>query len=514
MELMEQTTPPPIGGGQAAILQMRGVRKAFGPTVALGGVDLEVARGEVHALIGENGAGKSTLMKVLSGALQPDAGEIVLDGQPFRPRNPLEGRTGGIAMIYQELTLAPHLSVEENVMLGNERHRGGWVRRSEQRALVRAALRELDHDQLDPTMPVGRLGVGGQQVVEIARALVGRARVIVMDEPTSCLGRADTERLFQVIARLRRAGVSIIYISHFLEEVQAVGDRFTVLRDGKTVDHGVVAGTPLLRMVQSMVGRQLDEMFPRVPHQRGGVVLELEGLAGERLPRHVSLKLHKGEVLGIAGLIGAGRTEMLRTLFGLDPIRAGRVTAAAFSSSERRSPAEQLKAGIGLLSEDRKEEGLAVTMSIADNVALSDFSPYVRRGLVHAPSQERGVARWLRAMDVKAHNPWQAVAALSGGNQQKVALCRLLHHDVDVFLLDEPTRGIDVGSKVEIYRQIGEVAAQGKAVLFVSSYLPELFGVCDRIGVMCRGELREVREVQDWDETSIMTVATGQETRS
>jgi ribose transport system ATP-binding protein len=417
-------------------------------------------------------------------------------------------------MIYQELTLAPHLSVEENIMLGCERHVSGWIQRSEQRDLVRDALLELEHGDLDPTIPVNRLGVGVQQIVEIARALVGRARVIVMDEPTSSLSRADTERLFGVIRRLRDSGVSVIYISHFLEEVQTIGDRYTVLRDGETVDRGVVEGTPLIRMVQAMVGRQLDEMFPRVPHQKGEVILELEGLAGKRMPKDVSFALHRGEILGLAGLIGAGRTETLRALFGLDPIRSGRVKAAGFSTRESRTPAQQLRAGLGLLSEDRKEEGLALSMSIADNVALSDYSRYVRGPLLSGAAQSNGVSRWLRTMEVKARDPWQPVSDLSGGNQQKVALCRLLHHGVDVFLLDEPTRGIDVGSKVQIYQQIGEVAAQGKAVLFVSSYLPELLGVCDRIGVMCRGELREIRDVGDWDETSIMTIATGQESSS
>ena len=496
-------------GRPAPLLRMRGLCKRFGPTVALDHVDLEVMPGEVHALIGENGAGKSTLMKILSGALRPDAGAMELAGRGYRPRRPQEGRDAGVAMIYQELTLAPHLTVAENIMLGRERSRCGWVRQAEHRRIVEGALRELQHADIDPATQVRRLGVGAQQLVEIARALAGRARVIVMDEPTSSLSQTDTARLFGVVRRLRDAGVSIVYISHFLEEVQQVGDRFTVLRDGRTVTTGAVAQTPVAAMVEAMVGRQLDEMFPRRPRERGPVILSLDRLAGRRLPREVSLDLHRGEILGLAGLVGAGRTETLRALYGLAPIRSGRVRVGAFASGRTLAPARRLAQGMGLLSEDRKSEGLALRLPIADNVALGRHARYARFGWIRARRQEAGVRRWLERMEVKARHPWQKAAELSGGNQQKLALCRLLHHEVDVLLLDEPTRGIDVGSKVQIYHQMGAAAAAGRAVLFVSSYLPELLGVCDRIGVMCRGVLADVRPAAEWDETSIMTVATG-----
>ena len=490
-------------------LRIRGVAKRFGPTVALGGVSLEVAPGEVHALIGENGAGKSTLMKVLSGAHQPDAGSLLLDGQPFKPSDPLHARNSGVAMIYQELNLAPDLSVEENMLLGTEPQTMGWLRRGERRRLAKRALEEIGQPDLPLDAPVRSLTIAQQQLVEIARALVGEPRVLIMDEPTSSLTRLDTENLFAVIERMSQRGVSVIYISHFLEECQRVASRFTVLRDGRSVGSGAMAGASLDEIIQLMVGRTVDEIYPHTSRAIGEPVLELRGVAGLVKPSRVDLTLRAGEIVGLFGLVGAGRTETLRAVFGLDRLAKGSVSVFSHEAT-RSTPAKRLANGFGLLSEDRKEEGLLLGRSIADNLTLTRLGPVTRLGIVNSSAQAAAAGKWMDRLDVKALDAAQPVGELSGGNQQKIALGRLLHHEANILLLDEPTRGIDVGSKAQIYRLMNDLAGRGKAVIFVSSYLPELLGVCDRIGVMCRGELSEVRPVADWSESAIIRAAVGQ----
>lgn len=490
-----------------ALLSMRDVKKAFGAVRALDGVDLSLGVGQVHALIGENGAGKSTLMKILAGALPPDAGSFELEGRPYRPGGPLEARQQGVSMIYQELNLAAHLSVAENIVLGREGHRFGFLRRKEARAKVREALETLGHQEIDPQTRVADLSPGARQMVEVARALVFDARVVVMDEPTSSLSARDADRLFEVIGRLARRGIGVIYISHFLEEVFRVADSYTVLRDGRSVGTGLLADVDRSEIIRMMVGRDLDEVFPRVDRQPGGEVLRLEGLAGDPLPRRADLRLHEGEILGIAGLVGAGRTEMLRTLFGLEPIRSGRVVIAGVSGGGR-SPTARLAQGLGLLSEDRKEEGLALDLPIALNLGLSRLAPFSRAGWISRGRQTAAAQRLIERLSIRCRDPWQAVGELSGGNQQKVALARLLHQDADVLLLDEPTRGVDVASKTELYRLMGELARAGKAILFVSSYIPELLGVCDRIAVMHRGVLHAPRPAVEWTERQILEEAT------
>ena len=489
---------------QTPRLRMQGIRKRFGATVALDGVDLAVGAAEIHGLVGENGAGKSTLMKILSGALRPDEGTMELEGQPYHPRNPQEGRQAGVAMIYQELSLAPHLSVEENILLGIEPTRLGFVRRGEVRQRARTALEQLGHGDLDPATRVSTLSVGKQQIVEIARAMVTGCRALVLDEPTSSLSREDVERLFALMTRLKQQGYAIVYISHFLEEVKRITDRLTVLRDGRTVGGGETTAMPTREIVRLMVGRQLDELYPRSPRTPGQTIVELRDVAGVTRPQGVSLTLRRGEVLGISGLIGAGRTELLRALFGLDTVKQGEIRVGAYLGPS--SPARRWAQGVGLLSEDRKGEGLALALSVADNLMLSKVPRFVQ------PSRQCAVAEnWIEQLGVRCRDSRQAVGELSGGNQQKVALARLLHHGVDVLLLDEPTRGIDVASKAQIYGLIDNLAARGKAVLMVSSYLPELFGVCDRIAVMCRGRLGEGRPVGELNEHQVMIEATGAE---
>jgi ribose transport system ATP-binding protein len=489
------------------LLEMIEVSKAFGGTRALDGVSLRVNAGEVHALIGENGAGKSTLMKILSGAHRPDSGTMSLGGVPYAPKGPREAREAGVAMIYQELALAPHLSVEANIMLGKERVRGGLIRRGEHRRLVREALELLDHPEIQPETEVRDLSVGAQQLVEVARALVSNARVVVFDEPTSSLTEHDSQRLFAIIDRLRQRGLAVVYISHFLEEVRRVAQTYTVIRDGRSVAVGSLAETSIESIIAHMVGRDLDELFPHVPHEAGDPILELKEVASRVSTRPADLVLHRGEIVGIAGLIGAGRTELLRAVFGLDPVVSGRVVVKQFSGGGAR-PGKRIEQGLGFLSEDRKGEGLALKLPIEDNLTCSALGRHTTWGFLRLRRRRNEVRRWMDRLRVKARSPLQSVGELSGGNQQKVAIARLLHQEADVLLLDEPTRGIDVGSKSEIYRLIGELAAQGKAVLVISSYLPELLGICDRIAVMRRGTLSDCRPVAEWSEQSVMEVAT------
>ncbi len=492
------------GLAPALRLEMRGIRKSFGATVALDGVDLEVFPGEVLALVGENGAGKSTLMKVLSGALEADAGAMRLEGRPYRPRGPLDARLTGVAMIYQELSLAPHLTVEENVMLGMEPSRGGLLRRGEMRRRTAEALEQLHHPEIDPRIPVRSLSIAARQVVEIARALAVGCRVLVLDEPTSSLTLQDAEQLFALIGRLKEQGHAIVYISHFIEEVKRVADRFTVLRDGRTVGGGAVAPITPSQIVDLMIGRRVDQLYPRRPRAPGEAILEVTGLSGVEKPDAAAFTLHRGEVLGIAGLMGAGRTELLRAIFGLDPLRSGKVRLGACMGPA--SPARRWAQGMGMLSEDRKSEGLALPLDIAANVTLSMGGGWVR------PSRlDEAAGRWIERLGIRCRGPRQGVAELSGGNQQKVALARLLHHDVDVLLLDEPTRGIDVGSKAQIHGVIDELAYAGRAILVVSSSLPELLGVCDRIAVMCRGKLGPPRPAAECTEHQLLLEATGGE---
>ena len=516
----DSTTSVVASSGTAPLLTVAGVRKNFGATQALKGVDLTLARGEVLALIGENGAGKSTLMKVLSGAHAADAGTMTLDGAPYRPTGPLDARALGVCMIYQELALAPHLSAMENILLGIEPTRGPLINWREMRAIARRALDEVGLTALDPAALVGELSIAEQQLVEIARAVAAGCKVLVLDEPTSSLTQKDVSALFALVSRLKSKGVAVVYISHALEEVEALCDRFTVMRDGETVGGGVVGEVPVSRIIALMVGREVSELYPRSPRTAGELILELHELAGVKMPKSAGLGLRRGEVVGIAGLIGSGRTELLRVLFGLDPVRSGEVRIHSLATPVE-GPAGRWARGIGLVSEDRKTEGLAQNLSIAENLTLSKLSGLGPWRFV-LPSRQRAAAEpWIKAFPIKCEGGDQPVEALSGGNQQKVAIARLLHHDCDVLLLDEPTRGIDVGSKAQIYAWIdklalGEVATgkEPKAVLVVSSYLPELLGICDRIAVMTRGVLGEARPVVGWTEHSLMLAATGQDQRT
>ena len=490
-------------------LELQNISKAFGSVQALKDVSLKVEPGRVHALIGENGAGKSTLMKILSGDYQADSGKILLDDSHVNISSPAKGRDAGIAMIYQELTLAPHMSVHENITLGVEPSKAGFTLRDPD-GQVRKSLDFLGHSKLNIDSRVGDLPIGTQQVVEISRAIYSGAKIIIMDEPTSSLSAVDTGNLFKVIKRLRDENYAIIYISHFLEEVQEIADDYTVLRDGKSVGHGRINDVSIDDIVRMMVGRELTEMYPSHEHDIGNTVLEVNDLKLFKDSPPVSLSLRKGEILGIAGLVGSGRTELLRQVFGLDKTSQGiTVINGRDFKAVSASPSSSLKRGLDFLSENRKEEGLAVKMSLCENLTLSAPSLYSRLGFINHRKERGGAAEYLNRLTVKYNGDvMQKVDNLSGGNQQKVAIARLMHHDSGIFFLDEPTRGIDVGSKAEIYKLINQHAASGRAIIFVSSYLPELLGVCDSLAVMHRGGLSSVKPVSEWDEDSIMRYAT------
>ena len=491
-------------------LRLAGISKAFGATHALKSVSLEVAAGEVHALIGENGAGKSTLLKILSGAHVADAGEMELDGRPYRPVGPLDARDRGVAMIYQEVNLAPHLSVRENILLGSESSSLGWIDTKASRSRAQDALAGLGYGHFPLERAAGEFSIAEQQVIEIARALLLQPRVLIMDEPTSSLTKSDTERLFTVIGRLREQGATIIYVSHFLEECRRICDRYTVLKDGETVGSGAIAETGVEKLVTLMTGRPVADLYPRIARTMGPAVLETSSL--ERRPRlsPASIRVREGEIFGLAGLIGAGRTDLLRAIFGLDAADGGSV-AVLGRPAGRATPRRRWGQGLGFLSENRKDEGLMLNQPIRDNITLTKLEAFGRLGWVSAGRQSAASARWMDELAVKCRDVDQNVGELSGGNQQKVALARLLEHPARILLLDEPTRGIDVGSKAQIYEIIGRLAAAGKSVIVVSSYLPELLGLCDTIGVMRRSELVAVRPRSEWTEHELLRFAVGKD---
>jgi ribose transport system ATP-binding protein len=489
-------------------LSLKKIHKSFGPTVALDGVDLELRAGEVHAVIGENGAGKSTLMNIIAGSLQPDEGSMELDGRPYAPANPLDARTQGLSLIHQELSLCPHLSVAENVLMGIESSRLGVLDREKLRARTSEVLKTFHHADIRPDRRVGDLSVAARQIVEISRAIAARARIILMDEPTSSLQREDVAHLFTLIRKLSADGISVVYISHFLEEVRQIADRFTVLRDGRSVATGEIATVSDDELIAKMVGRAQQSLFPTRSSQPGETILEVRDLAAAPLLKNASFTLRRGEILGIAGLMGSGRTPLLRAIYGLDSVESGTITVNK-KGNGRATPAMRLLQGLGYLSEDRKGEGLTLNQSLADNVTVTRFGSCASLGWLDLGAQRKQTEQLVRALKIKTGGVNQPVGSLSGGNQQKVIVARLLHQDADILLLDEPTRGIDIGSKAQVYETIAACAAQNKAVLMVSSYLPELFGMCDRLGVMSRGRLSEVKAIDQWTPESVLQTAIG-----
>ncbi len=470
----------------APLLKMSQISKTFPGVLALDRVDFELRRGEVHVLLGENGAGKSTLMKILSGAYQKSGGEIELDGVPINIKNPRHAQDLGISTIYQELNLIPHLSIAENIFLGREPSSFAFI---DQRALVRAARKLLNGLGLtvDPSARVKRLGIAEQQMVEVAKALSLETRILIMDEPTSALTQQEIKQLFATIRRLKEGGVSIIYISHRLEELFQIGDRVTVLRDGRSVATCEIADTGKPQLIRLMVNRELTEQFPKRQATIGEEVLRVEGLTTDGL-RDVSFSLHKGEVLGIAGLMGAGRTELACAIFGVEKIEAGQI----YVKGEARritSPRRAINCGIGFLTEDRKSQGLVLRLSVGENLCLPSVDKFSSWGIVDSNREKLACRRYVQELRIRTPSLKQKVSFLSGGNQQKVVLGKWLCSEADVFIFDEPTRGVDVGAKTEIYELMNRLTAQGVAILMISSELPEVLGMSDRVLVMRSGQI-------------------------
>ncbi len=492
------------------LLEARRLTKAFPGVRALKGVNLSVQRGEVLGVIGENGAGKSTLMKILAGVQRADTGEILLEGAPARIRSVHDALAHGIALIHQELNLADNLDVAANIFLGREPLRGGLIDRTRARREARQFLDAVGLD-ISPDTLVGSLAIGQQQLVEIAKALSTQARVLIMDEPTSSLSAREAENLFRVIRDLRARGVSLVYISHRLGEVNLLADRVTVLRDGDNAGDLTRAQITHDAMVKLMVGRDLSQFYPHAPHQPGAMALEVSQLRTPAYPRHeVSFTLRTGEIVGFAGLVGAGRTEVLLTLFGVTPALGGRIQVAGQEVAPQ-SPLEAIHAGLALVPEDRKKEGLILEMAVRENVSLASLRRDQWRGFRNRRREADLSAEMIRALRIKTPTDRQVVQFLSGGNQQKVVLGKSLALRPRVLLLDEPTRGIDVGAKQEIYKIMEDLARQGVAILFVSSEMEEVLGMSDRVIVMHEGRITGELDRHELSEEAVMHLATGSE---
>jgi ABC-type sugar transport system ATPase subunit len=483
------TAPPEVTPAQNAALRMTSISKRFGPVQALRDVSLTVRAGTVHALVGENGAGKSTLMKILAGVYQPDTGAIEIHGQPQSFANPAQALEAGISMIYQELDLAEHLTVAENIFLGAEPRGPLPFTISHKQMIAQAAeLAQRFSFDIDPAAKVEDLATGDCQIVEILKALRHHASILVMDEPTSSLSEREAKRLFEVVRRLRREGLAIVYISHRLEEIIDLADEVSVLRDGALVHCEHAARLDIPKIVHYMVGRELTDFFPTRTAQIGQVLLQVQGLSSEAGIRDISFEVLRGEIVGMAGLVGAGRTEVARAIFGVDKRTGGQVILGG-RELNIGSPADAIAHGIALLTEDRKRTGLCLELPCSWNITLPNldsigFKPFIK------PAQENRLAGDVGSrIAIKWSSPAALAASLSGGNQQKLLIARWLLANSEFLIFDEPTRGIDVGAKTEVYGLLNRLAEEGKAILFISSELPELFGIADRLLVMRRGKL-------------------------
>ena len=502
-----------VGGvpQRESLLRVEGISKSFPGVRALREVSLELFPGEVLAIVGENGAGKSTLIKVLAGVHRPDAGSLWMGGDAVSFRSPLEAQAAGIGVIYQEFNLIPSLNVRENVLLGRERGRAGFIDRRAERRRVSDLFSRMRLD-LPLETRCSDLSVAQQQLVEIAKALSLGARVLIMDEPTAALTEQEVAALFDIIQDLKRDGIGIVYISHRLSEIYSIADRVSVLRDGAHVGTRAVGGVSREALIEMMVGRSIENEFPKVSAEIGGPRLEVEGLTRGSVVRDVSLKIRRGEVLGLTGLVGAGRTELARLIFGADSPERGRILLDG-DELRMRSPRDAIRAGICLLTEDRKGQGLVLGLSARENFALPNLPTWSRLGFVNRRLERDAFRRQVEALKIKLSHLDQAAVNLSGGNQQKVLLARWLEANTEVVIFDEPTRGIDVGSKYEIYLLINALAAAGKAILMISSELPEVLGMSDRILVMHEGRISgEVEDVRNATQESIMALAMGHRT--
>ena len=504
------TTPAPASDNEKILLRMEGISKSFPGVQALSEARFELRSGEVHALVGENGAGKSTLMKILGGIYHKDAGRVLLDGSEAEIANPAMAQHLGISIIHQELNLMPHLTVAKNIFIGREpRGKVSFVVDDKTTNEKAAGLFELLNLRLDPNTKVADLTVAKQQMVEIAKALSFNAKILVMDEPTAALTDAEIEELFTIIRQLRDKGVGIVHISHRLEELKLISDRVTVMRDGKYIDTLSTKDAAIDKIISLMVGRTIYESVPELPENPDQeVVLEVRNLNRGRILRDVSFNLKRGEILGFAGLIGAGRTEVARAIFGADPHESGEILIKG-RQVHIKSPGDAVRHGIGYLSEDRKRYGLALAMDVKENVALAAMKKFLKMlgWMDFKKSSERG-QEMIKVLNIKTPSLEQKVKFLSGGNQQKVVIGKWLTADTEILIFDEPTRGIDVGAKSEIYKLLNDLAHQGKAIIMISSELPEILRMSHRVLVMCEGRVTGILNANEATQESIMKFAT------
>jgi ribose transport system ATP-binding protein len=489
-------------------IEMKGISKSFGPVKVLEGVDFFIIAGEVHALMGENGAGKSTLMKILSGAYTADAGVILVDGQPVSIRSTSDAESLGIAIIHQELNLIPQLTVMENLFLGREPQRFGIIDSRRMRAEATIWLNKVGGSHIDTSREAGTLSIGQQQLVEIARALSLNAQVLIMDEPTAALTDHEIETLFQIMTDLKGHGIAIVYVSHRMEEMFRICDKVSVLRDGHFVGERIVRETNFDEIVKLMIGRELHERFPARDAEPGAVRLQVDDLADENKIRNIRFEVRAGELLGIAGLMGSGRSEILRTLFGLRRQTSGEVTLDG-ATLNVHNPSDAIAAGIGFVTEDRKSQGLVLGMSVRENATLVHLDEYACAGIVNSRAENDAVQQLISELQIHTRDSELEVKSLSGGNQQKVVFAKWLAKPPKVLLLDEPTRGVDVGGKAEIYQIMNRLAAGGTAIVMVSSELPEVLAMSDRILVMNEGRQAAVFNAKKTSQEQIMTAASG-----
>ena len=489
-------------------IEMKGIDKSFGTNQVLKDAGFYLKDGEVHALMGENGAGKSTLMKILTGVYTRDAGTVYVDGKEVLYKNPQEAEKAGIVFIYQELNVLFDLTVEENLFMGKEITKRFGI--CDKKAMREKAQEVMDRMgvNIPVTALMSDLSVGQQQMVEICKALMVDAKVLIMDEPTAALTQSETRVLFEVIKSLREKGVSIVYISHRMEEIFELCDRITVLRDGTYVDTRYIKDINMDDIVQMMIGRTIGERFPKRDVKIGEEVLRVEGLTHEKLFRNVSFSVRAGEVLGFSGLMGAGRTEIMQAIFGNIPVKEGKVFIEGKEVSIK-NPRQAIKAGIGFITEDRKTEGLLLEKSIAENIEIANLNKISKNSVLQKNKQKEIVKKGIEEFRIRCFGPEHECHNLSGGNQQKVVLAKWIYTDPKILILDEPTRGVDIGAKKEIYSVINDLAAKGVAVILVSSELPEVLGMSDRITVVHEGRITGTLSAEEADQAKVMTLATG-----
>lgn len=489
-------------------IQMQDIHKAFGTNQVLSGVNFELQEGEVHALMGENGAGKSTLMNILIGLHQRDQGKITVDGKETYFGSPKEAEELGITFIHQELNVWPEMTVLDNLFIGKEITSSlGLLNTKQMKALANEQFAKLSV-RIPLERPAGECSVGQQQMIEIAKALMTDAKVIIMDEPTAALTEREIQKLFGVIASLKKNGVSIVYISHRMEEIFTICDRITIMRDGRTVDTKVIAETNFDEVVRKMVGRELTERYPVRNPSYGEVVLEVRNASSKGIFQNVSFEVRAGEVLGFAGLMGSGRTEMMRTIFGLDRMDSGELFIRGHKVNIRK-PTDAVSHGIGFITEDRKDEGLVLDFSIRENMVLPNLFSFSSKGFISGAKEQKFVDTLIQRLQIKTQSSETSARNLSGGNQQKVVIAKWVGIGPSVLILDEPTRGVDVGAKREIYQLMNELTDRGVAIIMVSSELPEVLGMSDRVAVVHEGHISGVLSREEATQEKIMTLATG-----